>query len=128
MNSMKIPGQQTLDLKRSVSITSDSHRNKLLNSKKILYDIRRICSKESPTNTCLSTWIIHIHVVTSHYNRLGLFKIHHRELSISFSVILKSMFAQIFPQQFFLININIYMFKVHSLHSVSQHQFHTNSS
>ena len=30
MNSVKIPGQQTLDLKRSASITSDSHRKQTL--------------------------------------------------------------------------------------------------
>ena len=55
-----------------------------LNSKKISYDIQHMRSKACPTSTCLSICIIHLHTITSHWNRLGVFKIHHKEFSISF--------------------------------------------
>ena len=58
--------------------------NKHLNSRKIRYDILHMRSKACPTITCLCNWIIHIHIVTSHYNQLSVFKIHHKEFSISF--------------------------------------------
>ena len=82
MNSVKIPGQQILDL---TALPQIPRGNKHLNSKKIRYDILRMRSKACPTITCLCNWIIHIHIVTSHYNRLSVFKIHHKEFSISFN-------------------------------------------
>ena len=68
MNSMKIPGQQTLDLKRSASNTVPQipTGNKHLNSKKIPFDIQHMRSKTCPTSTCLSICIIHIDIIKSH--------------------------------------------------------------
>ena len=63
MNSMKIPGQQTLDFKRSASITLDSHRKQTLEFQEDPYDIRRMHSKTCPAIICLC---IHVHIVTSH--------------------------------------------------------------
>ena len=63
MNSMKIPGQQTLDLKDLPASPQIPTGNKHLNFKKIPYDIRRMRSKTCPTITCLC---IHVHIVTSH--------------------------------------------------------------
>ena len=121
MNSVKIPGQQTLDLKRFASITSDSTGNKYLNSTKIRYDIPRMRSKACPTITCLCNWIIHIHIVTSHYNRLSVFKIHHKEFFISFKCYSFKFVSSNLPTIAGLRIINVYVCRVHSLQSVCQH-------
>ena len=65
MSFMKIPCQRTLDLNRSASITSDSHRKQTLQFEEVPYDIRRMRSNACPTITCLRIWIIHTHIVTN---------------------------------------------------------------
>ena len=122
MNTMKIPDQQVLDLKRSPSITSDSYRKQTLGFQE---DIGRMRSKACPTINCLCIWIIHIHIVTSHQNRVGVFKIHHKDFSISFKCYSFKYVCSNLPTIFGLRIVNVYVCKVHSLQSVCQHQFHT---
>ena len=128
MNSIKIPGQQTLDLKRYASILQIPSGNKHLNSKKIPYDIRRMRCKVCLTITCLRIWIIHIHIVTSYQNRLGLFKLHHKEFSASFKCFSLKYVCSDLPTIVGVRIINIYVCKVHSLQLVCQHQFYTDCS
>ena len=55
-------------------------------------------SKAGPIITCLCNWIIHIHIVTSHYIGLASLKYITTNSLFNLSVILSSLFAQIYPQ------------------------------
>ena len=127
MNFVKIPGQQTLDFKRLPASPQILTGNKHFNSKKIRYDIPRMRSKACPT-TCLCNWIIHRHILTSHYNRLSIFKMHHKEFSISFKCYSFKIVCSNLPTIVGLRIINVYVCRVHSLQSVCEHQFHRNRS
>ena len=72
--------------------------------------------------------LIYILLYTSHQNRSGVFKIHHKEFSTLFKCYSFKYVCSNLPTLVDIRIIDVHVCRVHSLQSVSQHQFHTRVS